>query len=114
MRGALQFIEHELPRAFAEVDDLHLLGDLADAQTEAAHAVGSYVTYLEDDVAPKARASFRLGRAKLEQKLRLEEGLSLPLDHLLSIATRELAATQEAFRSLAGRINGGDPLEVWA
>ena len=41
MRGALKFIEDELPRAFKDVDDLHLLGDLADAQTEAAQAVGS-------------------------------------------------------------------------
>src|SRR6476646_4291325 len=80
MRGALQFIEKELPRAFADLDDLHLLGDLADAQTEAAHAVGSYIEYLENDVAPKARASFRLGRDKFEQKIRLEEGLTVPLD----------------------------------
>src|SRR5437870_9717952 len=35
MRGALKFIEDELPRAFKDVDDLHLLGDLADAQTAA-------------------------------------------------------------------------------
>src|SRR5207342_3707446 len=32
--GALRFIEHDMPRAFREVDDLHLLGDLADASTE--------------------------------------------------------------------------------
>ena len=31
LRGALKFIEHDLPRAFSGVDDLHLLGDLADA-----------------------------------------------------------------------------------
>ena len=40
MRGALTFIEHDLPRAFSNVDDLHLLGDLADAQTEASQAIG--------------------------------------------------------------------------
>jgi len=114
MRGALTFIEQELPRAFASVDDLHLLGDLADAQTEASHVVGSYLEYLEREMAPKARASFRLGRDRFEQKLRLEEGISLPLERLVSIATRELKATQEAFRSLAGRMNGGDPRETWA
>jgi hypothetical protein len=114
VRGALKFIENDLPRAFADLDDLHLLGDLADAQTEAAHAVGSYLEYLENDLAPRARASFRLGRDKLEQKLRLDEGFSIPVDKLLAIATRELAATQEAFKALAGRINGGDPLETWA
>ncbi|HEV3062930.1 MAG TPA: DUF885 domain-containing protein [Vicinamibacterales bacterium] len=113
MKGALKFIDDELPRAFADLDDLHLLGDLADAQAEASHAVGAYVQELEV-TGPKARASFRLGREKFEQKLRLEEGVSLPVDRLLAIAMRELSATQEAFRTLAGRINGGDPLEAWA
>jgi uncharacterized protein (DUF885 family) len=113
MKGALKFIEQELPRAFADVDDLHLLGDLADAQTEASHAVGAYIQELEN-VAPKARASFRLGRDKFEQKLRLEEGISIPIDRLLSIAEHELHKTQETFKTLAGRLNGGDPLETWA
>jgi uncharacterized protein (DUF885 family) len=72
------------------------------------------VEYLETEAAPKARASFRLGKDKFEQKLRLEEGLAMPVDRLLAIATRELKATQEAFKSLAGRMNGGDPLETWA
>jgi len=75
--GALRFIEHDMPRAFREVDDLHLLGDLADASTEAATAIRSYVDVLETDLGPKARASFRLGRERFEQKLRLEEGLGL-------------------------------------
>ena len=114
MRGTLKFIDEDLPRAFADVDDLHLLGDLADAQTEASHAVGQYVSYLESDLAPKARASFRLGRDKFEQKLRLEEGITLPIDKLLAIATRELQATQEEFRSLAGKMNGGDAMGAWA
>ena len=114
MRGALKFIDEDLPRAFADVDDLHLLGDLADAQTEAAHAVGQYVEYLETDLAPKARASFRLGRDKFEQKLRLDEGVALPIDRLLAIATRELQATQEEFRSIAGKMNGGDAMAAWA
>jgi uncharacterized protein (DUF885 family) len=114
MRGALKFIENDLPRAFADVDDLHLLGDLADAQIEASRAVASYVEYLETEVAPKARASFRLGRDRFEQKLRLEEGISMPLDRLLAIAERELRATQDAFRSMAGKLNGGDPMAVWA
>src|SRR5579862_6886260 len=114
MRGALKFIEDELPRALSDVDDLHLLGDLADAQAEAVQAVGSYVQYLEEELASKARASFRLGRDKFEQKLKFDEGISLPVDRLLAIATRELKTTQEAFKSLAGRMNGRDPLAAWA
>ena len=114
MRGTQTFIDHDLPRALADVDDLHLLGELADAQAEASQAVQSYVHDLENDIGPRARGSFRLGREKFEQKLKLEEGLSVPIDRLLEIATREIKATQEAFKSVAGRLNGGNPLEAWA
>ena len=113
-RGAQKFIDYDLPRAFSSVDDMHLLADLADAQTEASHAIGSYVEYLETELAPRARASFRLGRERFEQKVRLEEGLAMSADRLLAIAMRELKATQETFRSVATRKNGGDPLEIWS
>ena len=114
MRGALKFVDDDLPKAFTSVDDLHLLGDLADAQAEASASIGAYIQYLETEVAPRARSSFRLGREKFEKKLKLDEGITLSLDKLLAIATRELHATQDEFRSVAGRMNGGDPLEAWA
>jgi len=114
LRGVLRFIEHDLPRAFSTVDDLHLLGDLADASVEAADALKGYVGYLETELAPRARASFRLGREKFERKLKLDEGLPLGVDKLLAIAGRELWATQEEFRRVASRLNnGGDPVAAW-
>jgi uncharacterized protein (DUF885 family) len=112
-RGTLTFIERDLPRAFSGVDDLHLLGDLADASTEAVAAIAGYVTYLEQEQGPKARASFRLGREKFEQKLKLDEGLTMSAERLLAIAERELSNTQEEFRKVASRLNGGDPAEAW-
>jgi uncharacterized protein (DUF885 family) len=112
--GALRFIEHDMPRAFREVDDLHLLGDLADACSEAATSIRSYVDVLETEIGPKTRASFRLGRDKFERKLRLEEGLGLGVDRLLAIGERELASTADAFRAAASKLNGGDPAEAWA
>src|SRR6187397_1550992 len=84
-RGVLKFIESELPRAFSNLDDLHILGDLADTSTEAAAAVNAYVTYLEGDLAPRAKASFRLGRERFERKLKLEDGVDLSSDRLLAI-----------------------------
>src|SRR4030095_13928869 len=50
-RGALNFIEKDLPRAFSALDDMHLLGDLADASTEAARAIGTHVHYLQEGLA---------------------------------------------------------------
>ena len=112
-RGAMSFIDSDLPRAFSGVDDMHLLSDLADASTEAVQTMGAYVDDLENDIRPKAKGTFRLGKERFEQKLRLEEGITLPVDRLLAIATRELAATQEEFKQVAGRLNGGDPLKAW-
>ena len=74
-RGTLRFIESDLPRAFSGLDDLHILGDLADTSTEAATAIKSYLEYLENDLAPRAKASFRLGRERFERKLKLEDGV---------------------------------------
>jgi uncharacterized protein (DUF885 family) len=112
-RGVMTFIERDLPRAFSSVDDIHLLGDLDDACREAVKMIGAYVDDLENEVRPKAKGTFRLGREKFEQKLRHEEGIMLTVDRLLAIAERELAVTQEEFRQVAGRLNGGDPLKAW-
>ena len=114
MRGTLRFIDDDLPRAFGGLGDLHLLGDLADASTEAAASISSYIEYLEKDLAPRSKGSFRLGRARFEQKLALDEGITLDADRLLAIATRELQRTQDEFRRVASRLNGGDPVAAWA
>jgi uncharacterized protein (DUF885 family) len=113
LRGVMTFIDADLPKAFRGLDDLHLLSDLADASQEAVQSLGEYVDYLETEVRPKAKASFRLGQDRFEQKLRLDEGIALPVERLLAIAERELHATQEEFRTIAGRLNGGDPIENW-
>ena len=114
LRGTLRFINDDLPRAFSRLDDMHILGDLADASTEAASAIERYVEYLEKEIAPKTKGSFRLGQDKFEQKLRLDEGVTLSAEKLLNLAMRELHSTQEEFRRVASRMNGGDPLAAWA
>ena len=113
MRGTQRFIDEDLPRAFGRLDDLHILGDLADAATEASTALGAYTEYLEKDLAPRSRGSFRLGRATFQEKLRVDEGLTVDVDQLLAIALRELSATQEEFRRVAARIDGSDPRAAW-
>ena len=114
LRGTLRFIDDDLPKAFGGLGDLRILGDLADASVEASAALGEYIEYLERDLAPRAKGSFRLGKPQFEQKLRLDEGLSTDADRLLEIAMRELRATQEEFRRVASRLNGNDPMAAWA
>ena len=113
MRGTQRFIDEDLPRAFSRLDDMHILGDLADNSMAASSAIGAYVEYLEKDQAPRSKGSFRLGRERFQEKMRVDEGITLDADRLLAIALRELHATQEEFRRVAGRMNGGDPRAAW-
>ncbi len=110
--GLLAFVERDLPRAFRDLEDMHLLGDLADASTDAIDALRSYIEHLRETVAPRSRASFRLGPERFHDKLRLDEGIDLPAERLSQIALRELRATQEEFRRVAGELKG-DPASVW-
>ncbi len=107
LRGLLTFLDVDLPRAFSALDDLSVLSDLADVSTEAHAAIAGYIEYLEQEVAPKTRASFRLGDALFAQKLQTEEGIPFEVPKLLAIGERELRATQEQFRVAAARIGSG-------
>ena len=112
--GVVAFIERDLPHAFRRLDDLHLLGDLADAATKATDAIRRYTSYLRDTVAPRSRATFRLGRERFEGRLRHQDGLSLAAERLLAIAERELGRMQERFRKVAERVDArAEPAKVW-
>ncbi|SVB07124.1 uncharacterized protein METZ01_LOCUS159978, partial [marine metagenome] len=111
---AVAFIERDLPRAFGQLEDLHLLGDLADASTEATGAIGRHTSHLRGTLARRSRATFRLGRERFEERLRYRDGISLSAERLLAVAERELDRTQEQFREVAGRLNPrADAADVW-
>ena len=112
LEGVLAFIERDLPRALRQLDDMHLLGDLADASTTAIEALRGYIGHLQDTVAPRTRASFRLGAEAFAEKLRLDEGIDMPVARLLQIALRELEATKDEFERVAGKIRE-KPAEAW-
>ena len=110
--GVLSFFERDLPRAFRDLDDMHLLGDLADGSTVALDALRDYIGHLRESVAPRSRASFRLGAERFGQMLRLTEGIDVPAERLLEIALGDLKATRAEFDKVAGQL-GNDPLKVW-
>ena len=112
--GVLKFIERDLPRAFRRLEDLHLLGDLADAATEATEAINRYNDHLRGTQAPRSRATFRLGRERFEGRLRHREGIGLGAEPLLAIAERELVREQSRFCEVAARIDPrAEPADAW-
>ena len=72
-----------------------------------------YIDYLETGSRAAGQILIPLGRERFERKLKLEEGITLSAERSLTIALRELQEVQEEFRSVAGRLNGGDPIAAW-
>lgn len=113
LRGTIRFIDEDLPLALSSIDDLHLLADLADACQEASASMRAYAEYLEQELGPRSRGSFRLGKETFEEKLRLDEGIDVDSGKLLDIAMRELRSTQDEFKRVAATLDDGDPLAAW-
>ena len=88
---------------FAEVDDLHLLGDLADAQTEAAHGVRQLRGVCSRPTWRRRRARRSASDATSSSRsCGSRKASASPSIACSRSPTRELRPTQEAFRSLAG------------
>jgi uncharacterized protein (DUF885 family) len=112
-RGIRTFLERDLPRGFSRLDDLHILGDLADASQEAIAAVSACIDHFDREVAPKAKASFRLGTEVVEHSLKSVEGLKVSGDQLVRLGLKWLSELQAEFRQVAASIGEGEPFEVW-
>ena len=109
LRGAASPSSTSICRArCADVDDLSVLGDLADASTEASQAIGGYVDHLEKEVGPKAKASFRLGQRALRAQAaarRRRHAAGRPRSWRSPSAS--CRATQEEFRASRRRRQAG-------
>jgi len=114
MKGASGMFANDVALAFASERGTPLGDSLARALATAAPLVDAYVTYLERDVVPKANGDFTIGATAVARRYASEELMALPLDAMVQLGEKELAAKQQAFRAAAGRLSPGrDPQEVW-
>jgi uncharacterized protein (DUF885 family) len=113
-KGTLAFVQTDLPKAFAVVKDAKLQAEFKKSTRTAAEAISKYIKYLEQ-MKPDPTATFAIGKANFEAKLKYDEGIDIPVDVLLGIANRELAKTQEEFRKTASQIDPRrNAMAVWA
>ncbi|HKV40459.1 MAG TPA: DUF885 domain-containing protein [Blastocatellia bacterium] len=114
LRGTLSFIQNDLPKAFGATGDQRLQTEFEKSTRTATAAIESYIKQLEH-TKPDPNATFAIGKANYEAKLKYDEGIDIPVEALLKIAYRELDRTQEAFRKTAALIDPRrDPMKVWA
>ena len=112
--GVSELLSHDLPLAFAAVDDAALRKRMMVEADAAGTQLAQYRRYLERRVMPTATGNFAVGVANVEARYRAEELIDLSAGQLLAIGARELSLKQAEFTATAARVDAGrSALDVW-
>jgi len=110
--GALDFYRTTLPALTAGCREPRLQADLAEADSEAVHAVERFLQELRLDVLPRSAGSVALGRDLYQRKLAADEMELAPVDSLLRAGWAALDETRERMAIVSQRIAPGLPIEA--
>src|SRR5262249_42763480 len=104
--------KNDVTAAFAEVTDKPLLEEFARTNGAVMKALGTYKTFLQKDVLPKATTPYALGADAYTRLLSASEMISQPLDELLRIAEADRARNEAAFVETAKQIDASNPADA--
>ena len=103
--GTIDFLDHEVPVAFAAVKNPALWSRYEAAKKIAESATREYVTWIQKDLVPRAKGSYVLGEERYRKKLHYDEMVDVPVDSLLQIGERELERLEARYADCAKRID---------
>ncbi len=103
--GAIEFLDHEVPAAFAAVKDTTLLSRYEEAKKVAESATRDYIEWIRKDLLPRADGSYVLGAERYRKKLHYDEMVDIPIDSLLEIGQKELERLEARYAACAERID---------
>ncbi|HEY2953856.1 MAG TPA: DUF885 domain-containing protein [Candidatus Eisenbacteria bacterium] len=110
--GALAFYRTTLPALTEGCHEPRLQADLAEADSQAVHAVEKFLAELSSDVLPQSNGAVALGRDLYQRKLAADEMESAPLDSLLQAGWAALEETRKRMAVVSERITPGLPVEA--
>ncbi len=111
----IDFFKNDVPQAFREVTDPKLLAEFKASNNAVIAALKSYQKFLHDDLLPASHGDFRLGADNFVKKLRYDEMVDIPLDHLLEVGYADLRRNQQELKKTAAEIDPEHtPAEVLA
>jgi len=103
--GSIDFLDHEVPDAFAAVKDPGLWSRYEAAKKAAESATRDYVAWIQKDLVPRAHGSYVLGEERYRKKLHYDEMVDVPIDSLLRIGEGELQRLEARYADCAKRID---------
>jgi uncharacterized protein (DUF885 family) len=109
--GNISFFKNDVPAAFAEVTDKALLDEFKQTNGQVMAALGSYKTFLQKELLPKATGSFAYGDDTYLESLSAREAVELPLDRLLQIAEADRQKNEDALQATLKQIDPTKPAD---
>ncbi|HEX7731416.1 MAG TPA: DUF885 family protein, partial [Rhodanobacter sp.] len=103
--GLVDFFEHDVPSAFADVADADLKRRFAASNGAVIKALQDYQAWLKTDLLPRSHGDFRIGAQAYRDKLKYDEMVTLPLDQLIAIDTANMRANQQQFARVAHELD---------
>ncbi len=107
--GDISFFQNDVPSAFFSgpdaVTDAELKAAFAKSNAAVIDALKSYGAWLKSDLLPRSNGDYKLGADTFAKKLRYDEMVDIPLDHLLQIAYDDLHKNQAEFARIAKEVD---------
>lgn len=111
----IHFFQHDVPAAFASVNDPSMQSEFTATNRATIQALGSYLEWLKSDLLPRSRGDYRLGAETYRHKLAYDEMVDMPLENLLAVGMADLKRNQEHFKRAAAELDPSKtPAEVLA
>jgi len=104
-QGTIDFLDHEVPEAFAAVKDTALWNRYDEAKKIAEDATRSYMAWIKSDLTPRAKGTYVLGPERYAKKLHYDEMVDVPLDSLLRVGQEEMDRLEARYADCARRID---------
>jgi hypothetical protein len=103
--GIVSFFQNDVPGAFKKVTDPALLAEFRKTNQGVIDALGTYQTFLKNDLLPRSHGDFRIGAENYRKKLLYDEMVDTPLDRLLEIGYADLRRNQDELKRVAAKID---------
>ncbi len=103
--GIIDFFKSSVPEAFKSVSDQNLQAEFKKANDDVIAQLKDYQEFLKTDVLPRSNGTFAFGADVYSKKLLYDEGVSTPIDQLLSEGDAELKRLQKDFVETAKQID---------
>lgn len=103
--GIERFFSGDVPSAFADVKDEHLLAEFRTSNASVVEALKNYEQWVRTELLPQSNGDFRIGASNYQKKLLYEEMVDIPLQRLLEIGYANLRANEQQLVEICKKID---------